>query len=114
MKKLFKAFFLTFIGFFTGLLCARKSGKRFSKELKNAEHPFQTAFKEIKETSGASLEEIKQWAQNSEEVKKILEETKKLLSTLGEEIKKETGKGTQFLESEIKTQGKRFQNWLKE
>ncbi len=129
-KSLFGVVVAATAGYIGGLMLARKPGKKFRDELKKSKHPGKKLFEEIWETKKEGYHEIKDWAENSEELKKLkekgkahidmamdkakdvgedaLEEVKKHWESLAEHAKKKA----EELKKEAKEKGSKFKNHI--
>jgi gas vesicle protein len=117
-------------GYVGGLMLARKPGKKFREELKKSDHPGKKLFEEIWETKKEGYNEVRDWAENSEELKRMkekgkahidmamehakilgldaIEEAKKHWESLAEYAKKKSEEA----KTEVKEKGGKFKNHI--
>lgn len=77
MKKFFKLLgaLLTFkLGAIAALLFAQRSGKSLRKDLSKSENPFKTLFDEGMKIDKEILNNVQDWAKNSESVKEMMQQ----------------------------------------
>ena len=75
------------LGAIYGLFFAQKSGKRLRADLKKSKTPGKKLLDELKEVASESGKEAADWAENSEELQKLLNEARTYFDTLVEKSK---------------------------
>ena len=84
---MFKFLFSVSLGALYGLFFAQKSGKKFREDLKKSKAPGKKFLDELKDVAVESGKETADWAENSEEVQKLLKESRVYFDTLVEKSK---------------------------
>ncbi len=87
MKKFFTFLFSASLGALYGLFFAQKSGKKLREDIRKSKNPGKKILNELKEVATESGKEAADWAENSEEVQKLLKEARKYFDTLVEKSK---------------------------
>jgi len=87
MKRLFGFLFTASIGALYGLFFAQKSGKELRKDLTKAKEPGKELLNELKSVASESGKEAADWAENSDELKRLLGEARGYFDELVEKSK---------------------------
>lgn len=105
------------IGTLYGLLFAQKPGKKLREELQKSKTPLQTLVNEGKNVGIESKETIETWAQNSEDLQKVLASGKEQIKIFTEQAKTLSTEGRKKAQEkleELSTQAKEAATELKE
>ncbi len=101
MKHLFKFLFSASLGAMYGLFFAQKSGKKLRDDLKKSKTPGKKLLNELKEVASESGKEASDWAENSEELQKLLNEARTYFDSLVEKSKDVSTAATGRVEDEF-------------
>lgn len=87
MKRLLGFLVPASIGALYGLFFAQKSGSELRSDLKKSKTPTKDLMNELKNVTCESGKEAKEWAENSEELKKLLDDARAYFDDLVEKSK---------------------------
>jgi gas vesicle protein len=101
MKRLFGFLFSAFLGTLYGLFFAQKSGRKLRMELKKSATPGRDLLNELKVVASESGKEAVDWAENSEELQRLLEEARAYFDELLKKSKDMTDTTAEYLGEEF-------------
>lgn len=87
MKRLFGLLFSVSLGALYGMFFAQKSGKKLRADISKAKNPGKQLLEELKNVASESGKEAADWAENSEELQRLLNEAHKYFDELMEQSK---------------------------
>ncbi len=90
-------------GMVYGLLFAQRPGKELRKELSKSEEPLKVLFNECKNVDLEAIEEVTQWAKESEDVQQLVQYGKKQFGDFVEKAKSLSAEGQEIVRQRLET-----------
>ena len=102
MKKLIKFLLSISIGVLYGLFFAQRSGKQLRRKLATSKNPMMDLFQELKSVDMEMLGMVKEWAQNSEDLRRVMDSGKEQFDALVKGVKELGDDATDMAQKELK------------
>ena len=94
------------VGLAYGLLFAQKSGKKFRSELSKSKNKGETLLKELQKIDEEARGSISDWAQNSEDLQRVMETGKEQFDVFVEKVKDLGEDAAEVAEKELESMAK--------
>ncbi len=101
MKRLFGFLFSVSLGALYGVFFAQKSGKKLRADLKKSKNPGKDLLEELRSVATESGKEAADWAENSEDLQRLLTEAHKYFDELMEQSKVVSGAAADTVSEEL-------------